>query len=145
MFKLSRRSLSRLDGIHPDLILIILESIKVSPIDFGIPKDGGVRTTERQKAMFLDPDIKTNCDGVKFLSNHQIPDGEQYGKAFDIYGYINGAASWDEGHLDIIAGAILSTAKRLFREDRIDFELTWGGQFSSDNFKGWDKCHFEIK
>lgn len=145
MFKFSKKSEKRMEGIHPDLKLILCESIKVSPIDFGIPKDGGVRTAERQMEMYLDSSIKTNCDGINDLSNHQIQPGEQFGMAFDFYAYLNGRPSWGKHHLAMVAGTIMSTANRLLQQGLISIELVWGGTFGSNSFNGWDACHMEVK
>ena len=85
IYKLSKRSESRLEGINPILIAIVKEAIKESPFDFGIPNYGGLRTAEDQKDLF---DRKlSKCDGYKNKSYHQT------GKAFDIYAYVDGKAS----------------------------------------------------
>lgn len=141
-YKLSTKSYARLVGVHPELMLVITESIKNSPIDFGIPADGGVRTDERQHEMFLDPAIKTKCDGYHIKSRHQIkPDG--YGHAFDVFAYVNGSASWEPHHLAMVAGCILTTAKRLKKEGKISIDLYWGGQFGCADFTGWDYPHYQ--
>lgn len=133
-----------MQGVHPDLVLIFSESIKDSPIDFGIPGDGGVRTTMRQYEMYLDPMIKTNCDGHENKSLHQIREGEVHGRALDFYAYVNGKASWEKEHLCLVAGVIMATAKRLRREGKIKIEIEWGGTFGSSNFKGWDMPHTQV-
>ena len=84
MFKLSNRSINRLYGVDNKLIDIINEAIKISPIDFGIPQYGGKRTSEEQYKLYLKK--KSKCDGYNIKSNHQ------YGKAFDIYAFINGSS-----------------------------------------------------
>ncbi len=145
MYKFSKKSELRMDCVHPELTIIFNEAILISPIDFGIPMDGGVRTTERQREMFLDPAIETNCDGVSDVSNHQVLPGETYGMALDYFAYVNGAASWRGDHMAMIAGVILSTAYRLFDDGRIHIELVWGGTFGSDDFGGWDAAHIEVK
>ena len=76
-YKLSKRSLSRLDGIRSVLIATIVEGIKNSPYDFGIPQYGGLRTAEDQLELYNKGVSK--CDGVKNKSYHQS------GNAFDIY------------------------------------------------------------
>jgi peptidoglycan L-alanyl-D-glutamate endopeptidase CwlK len=144
MFKFSRNSLKRMKGVEPELQLVMKEALKVSPIDFGIPPDGGVRTADRQNEMFLDPLIATDCDGYKNKSNHQVPEGEQYGRAIDFYAYLNGRASWNKAHLAVIAGVVLSTATRLKEEGRISIELRWGATFDSNSFEGWDYPHIEV-
>ena len=129
-FKLSQRSLARLNGVDDRLIELIQNSIAKSPIDFGIPPYGGMRTPEEQRELFNTG--KSKCDGYSIKSNHQT------GKAFDVYAYHLGAASWDEIHLSIIAGVILSEAKRM------GLNIRWGGTFNSNDFKGWDYPHYEL-
>ena len=45
-FKLSQKSLDRLDGVHDDLISIVKEAITLSKVDFGVIC--GVRTKSEQ-------------------------------------------------------------------------------------------------
>jgi peptidoglycan L-alanyl-D-glutamate endopeptidase CwlK len=130
MHKFSRRSLEVLNKINPVLSEIMCDAIDLSPIDFGIPSDGGLRTAERQYELFLAE--KSKCDGYKIKSNHQT------GNAVDVFAYVNGRASWSDVHLSIIAGVVLSVANRK------GVKLRWGGTFGSDNFNGWDMPHFEI-
>jgi len=137
-YKFSKSSVKRMQGVHPDLIIIFTEAIKNSPIDFGIPGDGGLRTAARQHEMFLDPDIETQCDGYKDKSYHQS------GKALDFYAYVDGSASWSVHHLSMVASVIMSTANRLKKEGKITIDLYWGGQFGSSDFTGWDLPHFEV-
>ena len=128
MYKLSKRSLGRLEGINPILIDIVKEAIKNSPYDFGIPNYGGLRTAEDQHILFERGVSK--CDGYKNKSYHQS------GNAFDIYAYVDGMASWNRIQLKLIARHIQSVAKNKFNVD-----LKWGGDFRS--FK--DMPHFEIR
>jgi len=133
MYKLSSRSRSRLDGIDQVLIDIIEEGIKDSPFDFGIPQYGGLRTAEDQNKLYqqgrdLPGSIITQVDGYIKKSYHQT------GKAFDIYAYVDGKASWKEEHLTAIAEHLIQVAKECF-----DVELTWGG-----SWKWRDMPHFQI-
>lgn len=128
MYSLSRISESRLDGINPVLKAIVKQAIKTSPIDFGIPLDGGLRTPERQNELFKKGVSK--ADGYKKKSYHQT------GKAFDIYAYVDGKASWNKDHLTTIARHIQEVAKTMF-----NVNLEWGGDWKS--FK--DMPHFQIK
>lgn len=143
-FQFSTRSANRMAGVHPDLVAIAHETIRVSPIDFGIPADGGLRTAQRQNAMYRDPLIKTNCDGYEKVSRHQIDQDTGYGHALDVFAYLNGEASWDKVHLALIAGAFLSTAQRMKKEGMVSIDVRWGGTFGSDSFDGWDFPHFEV-
>lgn len=128
MFKLSQTSFNRLKGIKPILIEIVTEAIQTSPIDFGIPADGGLRTAERQNELFKAG--KSKMDGYKKIGNHQG------GNAFDIYAFVDGKASWDRTHLTTIARHIQKVAKEKFNVD-----LVWGGDWT----KFVDMPHFELK
>lgn len=133
MFKLSARSLRRLEGIDPILLEVIKAGIKDSPVDFGIPRDGGLRTTRRQQELYAigrtAPGRKiTYVDGVRKPSYHQT------GKAFDIFAYVDGKASWDPKYYEPIAAHLKSVAKEM------GVKLTWGG-----DWKMKDLPHFQIK
>ena len=52
MDRFSNRSLDRLEYVSPILIKILKEGIKHSPYDFGIPRDGGFRTFQRQAELY---------------------------------------------------------------------------------------------
>lgn len=138
MFKFSARSKSRMVGVHRELAFVFEESLKDSPIDFGIPEYGGLRLDEEQNKLYLDK--KSKCDGYFLLSNHQK------GEALDFYAFVDGAASWDVAHLSMVAGVIMATATRLKREGKISITLRWGGTFGEkgNQFKGWDMPHMEI-
>ena len=45
-FKLSERSLKKLEGVHPDLVEVVSEAIKITTVDFGVTY--GVRTLHEQ-------------------------------------------------------------------------------------------------
>ena len=137
MFKFSKRSIERMEGVNDDLVLVFNHAIKDSPIDFGIPGDGGLRLPARQNALFNQGLSK--CDGFNIKSHHQT------GNALDFYAYVDGKASWRPHHLSMVAGVILTTANKLKRDGVIDVELVWGGSFGSDTFDGWDMPHIKIK
>ena len=127
MFKLSKTSKERLQGVDPRIIEIIDLALTITKIDFGIPEFGGIRTAEEQKRLF-DRGMSTKCDGYENKSYHQT------GKAFDIYAYVDGA-SWDRNYLTQVAAAILQAASML------KYSLEWGG-----HWKGFvDLPHFQLK
>tara|TARA_B110000285_G_scaffold140685_1_gene157416 strand:- start:190 stop:576 length:387 start_codon:yes stop_codon:yes gene_type:complete len=127
MFKLGANSINHMVGIDDRLIDIAELAITISPIDFGIPSSGGFRSTEDQAALYTSG--KSKCDGRTNKSYHQS------GKAIDVYGYVDGKASWDKFHLTTIATAMLQASAQL------GYELKWGGLW-----KSWqDMPHFEIK
>lgn len=137
-FKFSRKSLERLEGVSPVMQSLFKAALKVSPIDFGIPQYGGLRTTEDQQELYsrgrsAPGNIVTKVDGVDKRSRHQL------GEAVDVYAYVNGKASWDDRHLALIAGIVIATAIEL------GIYIEWGGTFGSDSFKGWDYPHYQLK
>ena len=136
-FKFSDRSNERKEGVDNQLDMVFREAIKVSPVDFGIPGHGGKRTDGEQNELFIKGLSK--CDGFEVRSNHQD------GKALDFYAFVNGKASWRPHHLSMVAGAIMTTANRLYNEGMINIKLKWGGEFGSDELDGWDMPHIEIK
>ena len=125
MFKLSRRSNKHLKDVHPDLVKVVRRALEITKVDFGIPFTGGYRTAEQQNALFKAG--KSQLDGYNRSSRHQ------FGKAVDVFAYVDGAASWDEDHLTHIATAMLAAASEL------GIKLRWGGHFKSFI----DMPHFE--
>ena len=125
MYKLGSRSRERLHGIDADLIEVVELALTISPIDFGVPEFGGLRTEQDQRALYTKGASK--CDGITNKSYHQT------GRDFDIYAYVDGKASWDELHLTTCAVAIMQAANTL------GVALEWGGLWRG--FK--DMPHFQ--
>lgn len=115
--KLSTTSIARMQGIDLRLVDIAHRGLELSPIDFGIPEYGGLRTIEQQEKLFADG--KSKADGVKKLSYHQS------GKALDFYAYVDGKASWNKPHMFMVATALLQAANEL------GHRLEWGGLWVS--------------
>lgn len=129
-------SLERLKGVNSILIDILISAHKTSPHRFEIPRDGGVRTTERQQELYSygrtdkSKKIVTQADGIKKKSIHQS------GNAFDIFILLpDGKTSWDKKLLTVTARHIQKVAKEEFNID-----LTWGGDWTK--FK--DMPHFQL-
>lgn len=130
MYKLSKRSLQRLKGVAPVLIAILVEGIKESPYDFGIPRHGGFRTESEQYLLYQQRPKVTNIDGFNRKSYHQS------GRAFDIYAYVNGKPTWEAKYYKPIADHLKKIAK-----ERFNVTLEWGGDFKTFV----DLPHFQIK
>ena len=128
-FKLSKRSLERLNNVDAILIAIVVDSITDSPYDFGIPQLGGFRTAAEQNSLYNRRPRVTYKDGYQNMSYHQT------GKAFDIYAYVDGKATWDEEYYEPIARHIQKIAL-----NKYGVNVTWGGDWS--RFK--DLPHFQI-
>ena len=125
MFKFSKRSLEKLQGVDTRLILLANEVLKVSPYDFGITC--GYRTIKEQQKMYERG--VSRCDGVNNKSKHQL------GKAIDIMVYDeNGKGTWKKDYYIEVAKAFKQKAKEL------DINIRWGGDFKSIV----DMPHFEL-
>lgn len=140
MYKFGERSLKSLQGIHPNLVKVMQEAIKTSPIDFTITD--GVRTLEQQKALYaqgrtkLGP-IVTYADGVKNKSNHQVK-ADGYGHAIDLYPFFLGQIQLNHKdtikNLRIIADHIQKVANQL------GIKITRGIDWK----KPFDAPHYEL-
>ena len=138
-YRLSKRSLSRLEKVSPLLIAIFVEAMIDSPHDFGIPQYGGFRTDTDQNILYKKG--VSQRDGYKKKSYHQT------GNAIDIYGYADKEATWNKDILESIAKHIMKVAR-----DRYDITLTWGGDWDGDGIRVdkdkdehfFDGAHFQM-
>ena len=86
MYKLSNRSLERLNGVHPDLVAVVKLAITLTAVDFMVVE--GLRDLETQKRYVAEGKSQT------LKSKHlRQPDG--FGHAVDLCGYAGGKALWD--------------------------------------------------
>jgi peptidoglycan L-alanyl-D-glutamate endopeptidase CwlK len=98
-FSLSQRSKDRLKGVHPDLVKVIEEAIKESPLDFSISE--GLRTKERQKVLF--DSGKSQTMNSRHITGHAI----------DFAVIKDGEVTWDIKYYRIVTDHVKSIAKRL--------------------------------
>jgi peptidoglycan L-alanyl-D-glutamate endopeptidase CwlK len=100
-FRLSDRSLSRLEGVHPDLVKVVKRAIELTPYDFGITE--GVRDLERQKELLKDGKTTT------LKSRHLIQD-DGNSHAIDFAVYVNGKITWEIGYYRKVVQAFMTAA-----------------------------------
>ena len=117
-FKLSRRSLDRLQGVDERLVAVVNHAITVSKIDFGVVQ--GLRTIEQQKELVAKGASQT------MKSKHLD------GLAVDLMAFINGRASWELNLYDDIAEAMKQAAIDL------DVPLRWGAAWTVSDIRHWD-------
>lgn len=140
-FKLSARSIGRIEGVHPDLIRVVERAIRYSPYDFAVVE--GLRTLARQRVLVAKGFSKT------LHSKHLVqPDG--YGHAVDIVavgdldrdGDIDAqdrVRTWDRTIYTDISHAVLGAAVEL------GVRVRWGGSFKTRDGRPWfDGPHFEV-
>lgn len=125
-FELNARDLSRLEGVHPDLVRVIKRAAQISPIEFRVLE--GLRTRERQAQL------------VKQGASRTMASRHLTGHAVDIAPYVDEDGdgdreiTWHAGHYDRLAPYVKEAAA----QERV--KITWGG--------GWrtfpDKPHWEL-
>lgn len=125
-YKFGKRSEAQLATCHTDLQLIMRESLKVSPIDFGIVE--GHRSVQDQQKYFKAG--KSKIDGIKTKSKHNVSPSE----ACDLVVVVPGKAShsYEIRHLSYLAGVIHAVAELLLVQGRIKHAIRWGGNWDED-------------
>lgn len=127
MYKLSQSSLSKLVGVHPDLVKVVKRAIEITPIDFKITE--GVRTMARQKQLVAEGKSKT-------LKGRHIPDNNacKLGCAIDLAALPNNVLSWEWKYYEQLAKAMKQAAKE------VNVPIEWGGDWTSLK----DGPHFQL-
>ena len=118
MFKLSNRSLSRLEGVNPELVKVVKRAIELTTVDFGVIE--GLRTLETQKEYFERGVSQT------MKSKHLV------GNAVDLMAYLGSRGSWEPTLYDDIADAMKAAAIEL------NVPIVWGAAWHIDDFRLWD-------
>ena len=119
-YKLSQKSLNKLDGVDEDLVAVVKRAIELTEIDFGVTE--GLRSLKRQKELYAQKVSQT------LKSKHLI------GRAVDLVAYVDGVISWDKQYYYTIALAMERAAIEL------NVDIRWGGDFKSF----FDGPHFEL-
>jgi peptidoglycan L-alanyl-D-glutamate endopeptidase CwlK len=117
---LGARSLSRLQGVHPDLVRVIKRAAVISDMDFTVLE--GLRTPERQQELMKKGATKT-------LNSRHLT-----GHAVDIAPMIGGTVRWDWPLYYKLAEIVKVAAE----EEKVP--VTWGGDWRT--FK--DGPHWEL-
>lgn len=117
MYKLSKRSLSKLEGVHPDLVRVVKRAIELTEQDFSVTE--GLRSYKRQKKLYSTG--KSTTMNSRHLTGHAV----------DLAPY---PLSWEWEFFYPMADAMKAAAKEL------GVDLEWGGDWKT--FK--DGPHFQL-
>ncbi len=118
-FRLSKRSLVELAGVHIMLVLAVKEAIKITEVDFMVLD--GIRTPQEQRKLVTRGVSKTN-------NSYHL-----YGLAVDLVAFVDGKPSWEEKHYTEIEIAMKTVIKKH------GLPIEWG----FDKW-GWDMPHWQI-
>ncbi len=139
VYALGKTSLSKLVGVHPDLVAVVKKAISISTQDFSVLE--GVRTPERQLELYAQGRTKPG-DIVTWtkVSNHFRNTLTGYGHAVDLGPH---PLNWnDVSAFDAMAAAMFAAAESL------NIKIRWGADWDSDGKpreKGEsDSPHFEL-
>ena len=123
-FKLSSRSLGKLEGVNPLLVDTVKRAIEVSSVDFGVIY--GVRSLAEQKKLYKAGRSQT------MKSKHLLQqDGTSH--AVDLMAYDGSDPSWDIVMYDDIADAMKAAAKET------GARIRWGAAWTIDNIAEWER------
>ena len=118
-FKLSDRSMGRLEGVDPELIGIVTRAIELTKVDFGVTC--GLRTKEEQRKL------------VESGASQTMKSKHLEGRAVDVVAYIGPRITWELNVYDDIADAFKQAA------DEMDVGIRWGAAWNIYDLRGWDK------
>lgn len=108
-YRFSRSSISKLDGVHPALVMVVGLALTLSEVDFGITS--GLRTVETQRSLLEAG--KTTTMNSRHITGHAI----------DFAAYPGGKLSWDWKYYAQIAVAMKQAAQLL------GISIEWGGDW----------------
>lgn len=118
--KLGKRSLSNLEGVHPDLIKVVKRAIELTECDFTVIE--GLRTKQRQAQLLKEK--KTTTMNSRHLTGHAV----------DLAAWVDCTVSWDWKYYEQIEAAMKQAASEL------KIQIEWGGDWKS--FK--DAPHWQL-
>ncbi|WLW63693.1 M15 family metallopeptidase [Achromobacter sp. PD1] len=125
-FQLSQRSLTRLVGVHPDLVAVVKLAIQRTAVDFSVVE--GVRTVAQQREYVARGASQT-------MASYHLPQADGLGHAVDLAPLVGGAIPWNDwAKFKDLADVMKGCAAEL------GVPVEWGGDWKT--FK--DGPHFQI-
>ena len=110
------RSKKNLTTVTNNLQIVANEALSVGIIDFSVIE--GFRSKDKQDTYFNNNKSKVKWPNSK---HNSFPS-----KAMDLVPYINNKISWNKLHCCILAGIVLTCAKKM------DINIRWGGNWDMD-------------
>lgn len=117
-YKLSERSMAKLEGVDSRMQDVVKEAITLTKVDFGVIC--GMRTEDEQRELVAKGASKT------MKSKHLD------GLAVDLMAYIGSRASWELNLYDDIADAMAEAARNN------NVKIRWGAAWHVDSIADWN-------
>jgi len=114
-FKLSQRSLDKMEGVDADLVAVTKRAIELTKIDFGVIY--GMRTIQEQEKLVAAGKSQT------MKSKHLV------GRAVDLMAYVDGKGCWELNVYDDLCDAMKEAAKEL------SVAIKWGAAWSEGDIR----------
>jgi peptidoglycan L-alanyl-D-glutamate endopeptidase CwlK len=122
-FRLSQRSMDRLEGVHPHMTAVVERAIQLTGVDFGVTQ--GVRTLDEQKANVAAGRSQT------MASKHLLQD-DGFSHAVDVVAYVGPDVSWELNVYDDICDAFKEAAKE------VGCSIKWGAAWSEGDIRTYE-------
>lgn len=140
MYKLSKKSISNLDGVHPSLVDLVKIVMNWQVMDFSVAE--GIRTEDRQKELVESGKSKT-------MNSKHLRQTSGYGHAVDLYPYpidmekVNKGDVREISRFSLLAGLMIAAGKSR------GVKVTWGGDWDRDgqtlDHTFFDAPHIQIE
>ena len=114
-FKLSTRSLDKMEGVDENLVAVVKRAIELTKVDFGVIY--GMRTLEEQEKLVAAGKSQT------MKSNHLV------GRAVDLMAYVDGKGVWELNVYDDLCDAMKEAAEEL------GTPIKWGAAWSEGDIR----------
>ena len=116
-FKLSQRSLDKMEGVNPIMVAVVKRAIELTTVDFGVTE--GLRSEARQREL-------VNAGRSQTMSSKHLT-----GTAVDLVAYVGSDVAWELNLYDDIADAMQSAAIE------IGTGLCWGAAWNVPDITIW--------
>ena len=117
-YKLGKRSLQSLSGVHPDMVAVVKRAIEITEQDFTVIE--GIRNINRQRELYKAG--KSTTMNSRHITGHAVD-------------MVPWPVDWDDlERFEVVSKAMKAAAEEL------DISLVWGGDWKSF----YDAPHFEL-
>ena len=127
-------SLSQLEGVHPEIVILAKLTIRLCQYDGTIIPGGGLRTEEQAQ--------ENAANGTGIVNSVHRKQADGYGHAVDVIPYVNGKATWEMKYCTAMADAAKLASALLSVPIRQGCDWDMDGTFGETGEYDW--CHHEL-